>query len=348
MANSNLHKAKTAKNDEFYTQLTDIEQELKHYKEHFRNKTVYLNCDDHKSSKFFTFFSLQFEHLGLKKLIATHYEPDGQPSYALIIDATKDLNGDGIINAKDTTEVKLNGNGDFRSKESLKFLEEADIVVTNPPFSLFREYIAQLMHHKKQFLVVGSLNAITMKEIFPLIRDNKLWLGHKRTGDFLLPDGTLKAVGALWYTNLDHAKRHEPILTYQTYSKEAYPTYDNYDAINVNKTKDIPKGYKGYMGVPISFLEKFNPNQFEVIGIDRQITSDSKRCFINGKEIYARVVIRLITTLADHEPKDIVKIDVDGHQIPVRIVEHTADTTTIVYQQGKEVTYPSTKRTYND
>lgn len=288
--NSNLHKAKTVKNDEFYTRLEDIENELRHYKEHFRGKTVYCNCDDPKVSNFFKYFSLNFEYLGLKKLIASCYrnvdagkQTDGLSDKAVWLEYTGEQ-GDGTIPTDANIVIhEFEGDGDFRSEESIELLKQADIVVTNPPFSLFREYVAQLMEYEKQFVIMGSMNAITYKEIFPLLKDNKMWLGHKNGSmSFVLPDhAKLKASGYIdekgrkiqkfgniaWYTNLDIAKRHEDVILFREYNENDYPRYDNYDAIEVGKVADIPKDCAGVMGVPITFMDKYNPEQFVVVGM---------------------------------------------------------------------------------
>jgi hypothetical protein len=266
---SNLRKARKAKNDEFYTQLSDIENELSHYKEHFKNKVVFCNCDDPEESMFWLYFSRNFEYLGLKKLIATHYE-ENKPSYKL--ELFKDINDDGKINQLDVVKTSLKQNGDFKSPESITILKEADIVVTNPPFSLFREYVAQLMEYDKKFLIVGNMNAITYKEFFPLLKDNKVWRGHDLLKEFAQPDGSIKKFGNIcWFTNLKHKKRNEDIILYKTYkgNESDYPKYDNYDAINVDKVKDIPMDYDGVMGVPITFIGSYNPEQFEIIGQGR-------------------------------------------------------------------------------
>lgn len=312
IANSSLTKAKANKEDEFYTQLTDIEKELGHYNNHFKGKVVFCNCDDPKESNFFKYFALNFKHLALKKLITTHYNGGGN-SYKLEI--TEDINKDGKINLEDAVLIPLEGDGDFRSDECIEILNEADIVVTNPPFSLFRDYVAQLIEYEKNFVIIGSQNAITYKEIFSLIKDNKVWVGYK-SGDmeFKIPrhytpretryrqDETgqkWRSFGNIcWFTNLDIAKRHEDMIPYKMYrgNEENYPKYDNYDAINVGKIAEIPKDYDGAMGVPITFLDKYNPEQFEIIGIDRplveEITGKVSRFIIDGKEIYARIVIR--------------------------------------------------------
>jgi hypothetical protein len=272
--NKSLNTAKKIKNDEFYTQITDIEKELNYYREHFINKIVFCNCDDPIESDFLKYFALNFKFLKLKKVITTHFETN-KKSYKLEI--TKD-NVDSIIkiihenkNCKklplsDEIMSSLKENGDFRSPECIDLLNQADIVVTNPPFSLFREYVAQLIKYAKKFLIIGNMNAITYKEIFPLLKNNKIWLGHNNVKEFKQPDGSIKKFGNInWYTNLDYTKRHEKIKLYKLYEKEIYPMYDNYNAINVNKVKNIPMNYKGIMGVPITFLDKHNPDQFELL-----------------------------------------------------------------------------------
>ena len=306
MAKRNLDKAKVAKKDEFYTQLADIENELRHYRQHFRGKTILCNCDDPYESNFFKYFANNFNAFGLKKLIATCY--NGSPvvgqelplfaideegkekkvAYKVEITEVKDMNGDGRVDLADVRYLIQNDNnvlsilkenGDFRSRECIELLKEADIVVTNPPFSLFREYVAQLMKYEKKFIIVGHQNAITYKEIFPLIKENKMWLGYGFKGGaahFVSPyedvatagdhrRGMIRVSGVNWFTNLEIPKRHEELILYHTYSPEEYPNYDNYDAINVNATNDIPVDYDGAMGVPITFLDKYNPDQFEII-----------------------------------------------------------------------------------
>ena len=288
-ANSNLHKAKNIKNDEFYTQLPDIENEVKHYSHHFKDKVVFLNCDDPEESNFWRFFSLNFEKLGLKKLIATHFETD-KPSYKLEI--VRDINNDGKINQLDTIKTPLTQNGDFRSPECIEILKEADIVVTNPPFSLFREYVAQLMEYNKQFLIVGPINAITYKEIFPLLKDNKMWVGHKFGAmSFVKPDKSMQDFGNIaWFTNLDISKRHQDLILYRKYDPAKYPKYDNYDAINVDKVTDIPEDYYEAIGVPITFLDKYNPEQFEIIRFRKG--NDDKDLNIKGVCPYFRIIIK--------------------------------------------------------
>ena len=261
-ANANLHKAKDAKNDEFYTQLTDVSKELMHYKQHFKDKIVLCNCDDPTWSAFWKYFHLNFSALGLKKLISTHYDKT-QPTYKM------EYTGGDDNDIEVGVKTPLEGNGDFRNQECLDLLDEADIVVTNPPFSLARLYIATLMEHDKPFLIIGDLNWITYKEVFPLLKDNKIWLGNCAVKEFIQPDGSIKKFGnKLWFTNLDHKKRHEKLVLWKNYTPEEYPTYDNYDAINVDKVSDIPCDYNGVMGVPITFLDKYNPEQFEIVGMD--------------------------------------------------------------------------------
>jgi len=288
-SNKNLHNAKKGKNDEFYTQLEDIERELKHYKEHFNDKVVYCNCDDPRVSNFFHYFSYNFEKLGLKKLITTCYKnqsrdlfSENQSDKAIWLEYMGDKNGDKVPNPEEIGVYELQGDGDFRSAESLELLKEADIVVTNPPFSLFREYVAQLVEHKKSFIIVGHQNAITYKEIFSLIKENKIWLGYGFKGgashfinthyeDYATAtdrkEGMIRVSGVVWFTNLEIKKRHEDLILYKTYNETDYPKYNNYDAINVDKTKDIPMHYDGYIGVPITFMDKYNPEQFEIISL---------------------------------------------------------------------------------
>ena len=265
---ANLASAKKNKNDEFYTQLSDIESEVYHYRPHFKGKSVLLNCDDPEHSNFFRFFAAQFNILGLSRLVSTYYSTEKQP-YKLVIE--KDVNGDGKVNFEDLEKIPLSSNGDFRSDESIELLKEADIVVTNPPFSLFREFIALLEKYDKKFLVIGNQNAISYKEIFSLIKNNRIWMGvSPRSMNFTLPSGETKNVNACWFTNMTHKKRNEEMILFREYYGEdamQYPKYDNYDAIEVSKTADIPKDYEGAMGVPITFLDKYNPEQFEIIAL---------------------------------------------------------------------------------
>lgn len=313
-SNSNLRKANKEKNDEFYTQLPDIERELGHYQEHFKDKVIFCNCDDPEESHFFRYFANNFTHLGIKKVITTHFEKT-KPSYKLELE--HDLNGDGKINELDKFKTPLKQNGDFRSGECLEILKEANIVVTNPPFSLFREYVAQLIEHDKKFVIVGSLNAITYKDIFQLIKENKLWIGYGFLGGnayFKTPNikefasgvydentGLVKFRNVTWFTNLNIHKRDEELPLYKPYSEAEYPKYDNYDAINVDKIKDIPNNFDGVMGVPITFLDKHNPNQFELLGIMntgeenigiRYENTPHGRPIINGVEKYLRILIK--------------------------------------------------------
>lgn len=291
MAKRNIDKAKAAKKDEFYTQLEDINNELRHYRDHFRGKTVLCNCDDPRISNFFTYFAYNFEFLGLRKLITTCYKNQNADLFsqndcetAVCLEYYGDKNGNHIPDAEEIGIKPLKGDGDFRSKECIEILKESDIIVTNPPFSLFREYMAQLMKYDKKFLIIGNQNNATYKEIFPLIRDNKVWLGYK-CGDmaFQVPDyyesretrfwqddngKKWRSLGNIcWYTNLDIKKRHEDLVLFRKYTNEEYPRYINYDAIEISKTERIPYDYDGIMGVPITFLDKYNPEQFEIIGI---------------------------------------------------------------------------------
>lgn len=357
MGNSQLSAAKKAKNDEFYTRMTDIEHELVHYRDHFKGKVVLCNCDDPFESNFFKYFALNFNPLGLKKLIATCYSGspiaggEYQPSlfdddvdentgrhrraYKAVVNVFRDTTGDGgldmddIRNLLDSGENELTelhgdgiyGAGDFRSKECLELLDEADIVVTNPPFSLFREYVATLMEHGKKFVIVGNQNAITYKEAFPLLRDDRLWLGYNKVKEFVVPSadhpergnivtdgkgGLIAKFGNIcWYTNLDIKKRHEDLLLYRRYKEDQsrYPHYDNYDAIEVSKVKDIPEDYWGVMGVPITFMDSYNPEQFEIIGCSESEgrgfsnglwnpESGIAQPTIGGRKVYKRLFIR--------------------------------------------------------
>ena len=325
--NQNLHAANRAKQDEFYTQLSDIEKELKHYRKHFRGKTVYCNCDDPTISNFFLYFHLNFEKLGLKRLITTCYknrQTDMFSEHNMEAAAGVEYLGNGT----QPTDFQLKEDGDFRSRECIELLKQADIVVTNPPFSLFREYIAQLVEYGKKFVVIGSMNAITYKEVFPLIKSDRLWLGHgpagkdmlfdvpedyarelvrnKKEGSaYRLVDGVTKGRlgNAVWFTNLDHKKRHDDLILYKKYSPDEYPKYDNYDAINVDKMADIPVDFASPMGVPITFLDKHNPEQFEIVSAN-DIRSNAnvpvkphglikdKDGAIDGKPTYVRIVIR--------------------------------------------------------
>lgn len=319
--NRNLHSAKRNKNDDFYTQLTDIEKELRHYKRHFRNKVVLCNCDDPCISNFFHYFSHNFEHLGLKKLITTCYKNDQMDLFsqndaerAIYLEYNGDKNGNRIPDPKEIGIKELKGNGDFRSEECIKLLKQSDIVCTNPPFSLFREYINQLVEYEKKFLIIGNYNAVTYKEIFPLIKENKMWLGVTLDGRniwFRIPDWYEKyhkiedgvkyafVAGVVWFTNLSHKKKNEELILVKKYkgNETEYPKYDNYNAIEVSKVVNIPKDYKGVMGVPITFLNKYNPNQFEIVGSNRGRNQDPEGIYgrgslINGKETFKRIFIK--------------------------------------------------------
>lgn len=304
--NSDLQKANRNKKDDFYTQLTDIEKEMKYYKEHFKDKVIFCNCDDPEESNFWKYFELNFEYLGLKKLVSTHFDSE-KPTYKL--ELVRDINGDGRINKLDIIKTPLQQNGDFRSPECIEILKEADIVITNPPFSLFREYIAQLIEYDKKFIVLGNVNAITYKEIFPLIKENKLWLGasiHSGDREFRIPDDYpitasgfridddgnkyIRVKGVRWYSNLDYPQRHEKLILYKKYNPEEYPKYDNYDGINVNTTDEIPEDYDGVMGVPITFIDKYNPEQFELVKFRKG--DDGKDLSVNGKCPYFRILIK--------------------------------------------------------
>ncbi|HEY2003852.1 MAG TPA: adenine-specific methyltransferase EcoRI family protein [Candidatus Saccharimonadia bacterium] len=333
-----LQTAKTQKNDEFYTQLADIENELRHYKEQFRGQVVFCNCDDPYESNFFKYFANNFNHLGLKKLITTSYtkspiagtqlllfemeglKPDGKQPFKVEINEVPDSDGSGAVDLSDVqyllkhdknTATPLSGNGDFRSKECIELLKQADIVVTNPPFSLFREYVTQLANHNKKFLILGSQNALTYKEVFQLIKENRTWLGYDNGGTkwFQVPDdydiqteSRKKYVNGvkyfsmgsiMWFTNLETTKRHEEIVLYRKFAGETYPHYVNYDAIEVSKVADIPLDYEGEMGVPITFLDKYNPDQFEIIGQSRRLGKPMSQ--IAEKGTYAQGGVRFYT-----------------------------------------------------
>ncbi|MBE8954315.1 MAG: adenine-specific methyltransferase EcoRI family protein [Quinella sp. 2Q5] len=342
--NKNLNAAARARKDEFYTQLSDIENELSHYREHFRGKVVLCNCDDPFESQFFYYFAMNFNFLGLSKLIVTSYtgspiqgnlfDPaEGKTPYRVeinridrdpldwsavteMMNELKDALGkNSSATVRSNTLAILSGDGDFRSAECVKLLRQADIVVTNPPFSLFREYVKQLIDHGKKFLIIGNVNCITYKEIFPLIMNNQLWLGvsiHSGDRKFHVPDDYplnaatcgvdsdgrkfIRVKGVRWFTNLEHAKRNHPIDLVRSYkdNPENFPRYDNYDAIEVSKTLDIPEDYFGVMGVPITFLDKYCPAQFEIIGIANSARWIGYECYtiINGKRIYNRILIR--------------------------------------------------------
>lgn len=329
-SNRNLHKANIGKNDEFYTQLTDIEKELKHYKAHFKGKTVLCNCDDPRISKFFHYFSYNFEYLGLKRLITTCYKnqerdlfSENKSEKAIYLEYTGDKNGDNIPNPEEIGIKPLQGDGDFRSQECIELLKQADIVVTNPPFSLFREYVAQLVEYDKQFVIIGHQNAITYKEVFKLIKDNKIWLGVDNGGTkwfgvqdhYDIATESRKKIekgkkyfsmgSVVWYTNLEIKKRHEDIILYKKYygNEKEYPKYDNYDAINIDKVSNIPLDYAGAMGVPITFLDKFSKEQFEIVNSnDLRLNNNvpfkehglikDKDGTISGIPTYVRILIK--------------------------------------------------------
>ena len=320
--NKELNAAKAGKNDEFYTQLSDIEREVRHYKDHFKGKVVFCNCDDPRVSNFFHYFSYNFEQLGLKKLITTCYKNQNRDLFsghdsekAIYLEYTGDKDGNNVPDSEEIGIKQFKGDGDFRSEECIELLKQSDIVVTNPPFSLFREYVAQLIKYEKKFLIVGTWNAITYKEIFKLIKDNKIWIGvnsNRNFSGFIVPEhyplhGTearidengnriVSSNNTCWFTNLDIKKRHEDLVLYKTYNPTDYPKYDNYDAIEVSKTNDIPMDYAGVMGVPITFLDKHNPDQFEILGNLGSYAPDgyslSSKIFINGKKIFKRILIK--------------------------------------------------------
>ena len=332
-SNKNLHKASKAKKDEFYTQLIDIEKELKHYKEQFRGKVVYCNCDDPFESNFFKYFAANFNAMGLKKLITTSYtkspiaggqlplfevkglKPKGKEPFKIELNEVSDTDADGAVELTDVKwllkndaniATSLKGDGDFRSNECIELLKQADIVVTNPPFSLFREYVAQLVEYEKKFLIIGNTNALTYKEIFKLIKDNKLRTGYTNFNVgmfFVVPndweqfhhiDGTGKKIARVstscWFTNMEVEKHKQDITLYKKYTPEEYPKYDNYNAINVDTYTDIPYDYKGVIGVPITFVDKYNPEQFEIIKFRKG--DDDKDLAINGKYTYFRILIK--------------------------------------------------------
>lgn len=301
-----LTNARTGKNDEFYTQYEDIEKEMEYHKDDFFGAVVYCNCDDPTWSAFWKYFHLNFNSLGLKRLISTHYEEDDS-SYKMVYEGGEDEN----VNAGRI--FPLEGNGDFQSDECLAILAESDIVVSNPPFSLFRDYVDVLIKYNKKFLILGNMNALTCKNIFPLFRDNKMWYGasiHSGDRKFIVPDDYpltasgcgvdengqkyVKVKGIRWFTNLDYYARYINLALVKHYSPENYPKYENCDAINVNKYGDIPSDYDGVMGVPITFIDRYNPKQFKILGLDKDFTSDKKRGIINGKQLYARVFIQRI------------------------------------------------------
>ena len=318
--NRSLHAAKASKHDEFYTQLSDIEKELRHYMKHFEGKTVLCNCDDPKVSNFFHYFAHNFQKLKLKKLITTCYKNQDADLFSkhaskvgVYLEYEGERNGSRVPTVKQIGIHPLEGDGDFRSEECVKLLKQADIVVTNPPFSLFREYVGQLVQYKKKFIIIGNHNAIIYKEIFRLIKENKMWLGYTHPVAFVVPDHyemrtvrswrtedgrNWRSLGnACWFTNLDIAKRHEELPLYEKYALTKFPKYDNYDAVEVGRYKEIPEDYDGVMGVPVTFLEQYNPEQFEIIGSNRGVDQDPKGVYgrgshLNGKETFKRLFIR--------------------------------------------------------
>lgn len=310
--NTNLLNAKRAKKDEFYTMLTDIEKEMVHYRDYFKDKVIFCNCDDARESNFFKFFANNFELLKIKKLITTGYKEDG---HGVVLEYNGDIDGDFMVGDDEVKVTELKGNGDFRSEECIEYLKQADIVVTNPPFSLFREYVKQLMDYGKKFIILGNTNAITCKEIFPYFKENKLWLGCSSFNNgmyFIVPKDyeysdtykfdrerkgqkVMRVSSICWFTNIPHDKRNWPMDFYRTYKPELYPKYDNYDAIEVSKVCDIPMDYKGVMGVPITFLDKYNPDQFQIVGQMVNTHIDEYNFgypFVNGVKKYARILIR--------------------------------------------------------
>ena len=325
MSNSNLRTAKKSKNDEFYTLMEDIEKEMRYYKDFFKGKVVYCNCDDARESNFFKYFSLNFEFLGLKKLISTGYKADGK---GVVLVYEGDKNGNRRVDNEEIIVNELNGDGDFRSEECIEYLKECDVVVTNPPFSLFRQYVKQLMDYGKKFIIIGNQNAITYKEIFPYIKNNQLWLGMSMNGSnrwFVAPDSyevkenaagykldekgrkMFFVNGVTWFTNIENKRRNEKLDLYKRYSFEDYPKYDNYDAIEVSRVGEIPMDYDGVMGVPITFLYKYNPKQFEILdlvnrymifdyfGVNEEVRKKHSHCAnVNGKSTYARILIKKI------------------------------------------------------
>lgn len=327
--NMALAAARRAKKDEFYTQLSDIEKEMCNYKEHFRNKTVLCNCDDPRVSNFFKYFSMNFEHLGLKRLIATCYKntmpqlfSEHKTEQAVYMIYDGDRNGNRMVDDEEIEVQRLKGDGDFRSDECIKLLKQADIVVTNPPFSLFREYVEQLIRFKKQFVILGNVNAISCAVCFRLMKENKMWLGqsiHSGDREFGVPDDYpltaagcrtdvdgrkyIRVKGVRWFTNLDYRNRHDELPLFRHYTPDAYPEFDNYKAVNVDKTKDIPCDYDGVMGVPITFMDKFCPEQFEILDANdfrrnnlvprksHGLVKD-KEAAVKERTTYARILIR--------------------------------------------------------
>ena len=315
--NKSLGKAVKSKNDEFYTQLPDIENELNHYQKYFKGKTVLCNCDDPRISNFFHYFSYNFEKLKLKKLITTCYKNQQRDLFSknnseqsIYLEYEGDKNDNKVPDPDEIGISNLESDGDFRSDECIEILKQADIVCTNPPFSLFREYVAQLIKYKKKFLIIGNLNAITYKDMFKLLKENKIWLGYgfkggnayfktKNTHDFSKgvydkETGLVKFRNALWYTNMNVTKRHEKLILYKKYNKTDYPKYDNYDVINIDRVSEIPVDYAGVMGVPISFTNKYNPDQFEILGQANSARWLDYECLtiIGSRKLYNRILIK--------------------------------------------------------
>lgn len=308
--NANLHNAKSAKNDEFYTQLVDVEKELKHYKDFFKGKKVLCNCNDDKWSAFFKYFSMNFEHLGLKQLVCVSYNENGHGKKYTY---NGDLNGNRMVDDWEVNVTELKGNGSYSSDECVELLKECDVVVTNPPFSLFRDFVSLLYQYDKKFLIIGNVNAVTYKEIFQLIKENKVWLGVSSFNEgmyFRVPQDyayaesykfkkdingvkVSRVSSICWFTNIPHDKRNQPLDLYKKYNPTEYPKYDNYDAIECRKTANIPMDYEGVLGVPITFLDKYCPTQFEIVKFRKG--NDDKDLAINGKTPYFRVLIRKLS-----------------------------------------------------
>ena len=295
--NTNLHAAKQAKNDEFYTRYEDIEAEVMKYRKQFRDKVVYLPCDDpaEKKSEFWSFFVNNFDAFGLKKLIATHYDEEGK-AYKIWIDS--DTSSDGFIDDGDALQEDLFGNGDFRSPECIEILKECDIVVTNPPFSLFREFVSLIMTHQKKFLIIGNQNAFTYKETFSLIKTNQIWTGYNMVKKFYQPDNSIKEFGNVcWFTNMQTSKRIEELVCTKSFTTADYAEYDNYEAIEVSRVVNIPKDYNGVMGVPITFIDKYNPKQFEILSCSAFSDPEFFGCgalYVDGRKTYARILVKRI------------------------------------------------------
>lgn len=371
--NTNLHSAKKAKNDEFYTQLSDIEKEMAHYKDFFKGKVVYCNCDDARESNFFKFFANNFESLGLKKLITTGYKADGK-GVKLVYEGDK--NGNFMVDDAEVAMTELEGSGDFRSEECVELLKECDVVVTNPPFSLFREYVAQLMEYGKKFLIIGNTQAITYKEIFPYIKNNELWLGCSSFNSgmfFRVPNNyeyadtykfdrerngekVMRVSSICWFTNIPHNKRNEELDLYKKYNETDYPKYDNYDAIEVSKVSEIPMDYEGVMGVPITFLDKYCPTQFEIVDINPHFYTLVEQGLPKPKQLslasygkkdpYARILIRRkkAEPIVEVETTDNVSVnEVEQNDVqPTNNVKVAEDNTT-----SNEVHTP-TRRLHSD